>query len=69
MITPTQAYLLGVIGGLSATAGLLIFMGLAMGLYTAVSRLIDLLDARRVRRRDLAACRAIDALGTHQPKH
>ncbi|MFF8406958.1 hypothetical protein ACF06P_35695 [Streptomyces sp. NPDC015684] len=68
-MTPTQIYLLGVLGGLSAVVGLLVFMGLAVALYTAVSRLINLNEARRVRRRDLAACRAIDALGTHRPKH
>lgn len=63
-MTSEQAIILGAAGGLTVLIGLIVFIGIALGLYLACSKLSDALDARRERRRDLTECRAIDALGT-----
>lgn len=68
-MTSDQVFSVAVIGGLSGVIGLVAVAGLLYGLYLALGHLVDLREARRARRRDLAACRAIDALGTtNHPK-
>ncbi|MFJ1581588.1 hypothetical protein [Streptomyces sp. NPDC088182] len=64
-----NALIIGVIGGLAALLGLLILIAVTAVLYAAVSILIEHLDDRRLRRQDLATCRAIDRLGTARPDH
>ena len=75
-MTSQQMFILGAIGGLSVLVGLVVFVGLAVGLYYAFAHWSDVRAERRERRRelqanqDLQACEAIDALGTtiHHPK-
>ncbi|MGW1498975.1 hypothetical protein ACWCQW_10455 [Streptomyces mirabilis] len=63
-MTLRQVYIVGLLGGFSAVLSLVLFAGLAVGLYCAVRRLIDLHEDRKVRRQDLKACREIARLGT-----
>lgn len=63
-MTLRQVYIVGVLGGLSAVVGLVIFAALAVGLYCALQRLNGLHEDRKVRREDLKACREIARLGT-----
>ncbi|MET9122956.1 hypothetical protein [Streptomyces sp. NPDC004528] len=68
-MTLRQVYIVGALGGLSAVVALVLFAALAVGLYCATQRLIDLHDEHKVRRQDLNACRAIARLGTtNHPK-
>ncbi|HET6636791.1 MAG TPA: hypothetical protein VFH77_17370 [Streptomyces sp.] len=64
-----QIFIIAVLGGLSAVAGLLLAVALAVGLYTAISRAMEARQAYAERRRDLRACQAIDALGTTDTDH
>lgn len=66
-MTPTQTFIVSALGGLCGVLGLGLFMTLAVALYCLICRLYDRRQARRDRRQaaaDLAACRAITALGT-----
>ncbi|MET7776273.1 hypothetical protein ABZU94_10655 [Streptomyces mirabilis] len=63
-MTLHQVYIVGLLGGLSAVVGLVLFAGLAVGVYCAVSRLADRYEDFKARRRDLKACREIARLGT-----
>lgn len=63
-MTPTQVYVLGAVGGMSAIVGLILFILLSLAFFTLSSRLIEARAAHRERRRNLNTCRAIDALGT-----
>ncbi|MEW2250433.1 hypothetical protein AB0907_24205 [Streptomyces sp. NPDC006975] len=69
-MTPTQTFIVSALGGLLGVLGLGLFMTLALGLYCLICRLYDWRQDRRQRRArrqaaaDLAACRAITALGT-----
>jgi hypothetical protein len=69
-VTTQQVAFAGAIGGLVVLVGLLVSFTVMAGVYVAWTRLADARAARRERRRDLAECRAIDALGTtnHHPK-
>lgn len=70
MMTPTQVLAVAALGGLAAIAGLVLFVALAVGLYTAIDRLIERAEDRRAerahhrRQHDLTICQAIDALPT-----
>ncbi|MFE2469769.1 hypothetical protein [Streptomyces mirabilis] len=63
-MTLKQVYVVGLLGGFSAVLSLVLFAGLAVGVYCAVSRLADRYEDFRARRRDLKACREIARLGT-----
>ncbi|MET9081403.1 hypothetical protein ABZX77_05780 [Streptomyces sp. NPDC004237] len=75
-MTTQQMFILGAIGGLTVLLGLVVFVGVAVGLYFAFTHWSDVRAERRERRlelqanQDLQQCRAIDALGTttHHPK-
>ncbi|MFJ8348934.1 hypothetical protein ACIQ9J_21750 [Streptomyces sp. NPDC094153] len=68
-MTRTDAYVVAVIGGLTVVIALLAAAVLAAGVYLGYARLYEWREARRERRRALATCRAIDALGTRTPDH
>ncbi|QIJ62584.1 hypothetical protein [Streptomyces sp. JB150] len=63
-MTPNQVFAVAAIGGFAAVIGLLFTIALAVGVHAAFQRLVTALDESRQRRRDLSACRAIEALGT-----
>ncbi|WP_031104305.1 hypothetical protein [Streptomyces sp. NRRL S-146] len=70
-MTPGQVFTVAAIGGLAVVLGLVLVVLLALAIYAAVARIIDLHDALRERRAhareraaDLATLHAIDALGT-----
>jgi len=67
-VTTRQVYTVAAIGGLSMALGLIVFVGLALAVHAAVTRLCEVREARRERRRaaraDLSTCQAIAALGT-----
>ncbi|MFF2094800.1 hypothetical protein [Streptomyces sp. NPDC058202] len=68
-LTRTDALIIGAMGGVGCGICLAVLFLVAFGLAAAYSRLYDRLEARRARRTDLKACRAIDALGTlNHPK-
>ena len=75
-MTPNQTLTVAALGGLAALLGLIVVVALALALYAAVARIIDLHDALRQRRAhareraaDLTTLHAIDALGTtNHPK-
>lgn len=74
-MTPTQVFLVAVIGGLSVPAALLAIVGGFLAVHAGVSRLIDRCEARRESHRarqadaDLSTCRAIHALDTHSDQN
>lgn len=63
-LTPRDVIAISFLGAMFALLGLIVLAATAAGIYAATHRLIDHLEVRRTRRRDLAACRAINALGT-----
>ncbi|MEV4974418.1 hypothetical protein [Streptomyces scopuliridis] len=59
-----EVLIIGAIGGTAALIMLLVLTALAVAFFLLTSHVIDRVDDRRTRRRDLATCRAIDRLGT-----
>jgi hypothetical protein len=74
-VTTREVYIVAAIGGLSMALSLIVFVGLALAVHAAVTRLTEAHDARRERRHaaraaaaDLSTCQANNALGTtNQP--
>ncbi|MFF9310140.1 hypothetical protein ACF1BS_04435 [Streptomyces sp. NPDC014748] len=63
-MTPQDICVYAALGSLLGAFGLLVFILLMAGLFMIANHLYQLLTAHRRKRRDLAICRAIDALGT-----
>ncbi|MEU3346390.1 hypothetical protein ABZ723_15670 [Streptomyces sp. NPDC006700] len=67
-MSPEQVFLVAAIGGITGAFGLAAFVGLALALHAAFTRLHEALEDRKARRRaardDLAICQAIHALPT-----
>jgi hypothetical protein len=69
-MTPHQTLIVAAIGGLAALLGLVLLVGLAVGLYTLIARILEARDTHHARRAqataaaDLATLHAIEALGT-----
>ncbi|MFF7899984.1 hypothetical protein ACFZCV_14485 [Streptomyces sp. NPDC007920] len=71
-MSPEQVLLVAAIGGITGAFGLAAFVGLALALHAAFTRLHEALEDRTTRRlaarEDLATCQAIGALPTtHHP--
>ncbi|MGW4889626.1 hypothetical protein [Streptomyces murinus] len=71
VLTTDQVMTVAALGGFTALLGLVLVIGLALAIHAAAARATVALDLHRERRRDLADCRAIDALGTttHPKEH
>lgn len=69
VLTTTQIMIVGAIGGLTVLAVLVLAIGIGLALHAVIPRATAAYAARRQRRQDLQACRAIDQLGTtNHPK-
>lgn len=63
-ITDEQVLVVSAAAVVMTIGALCVLALVATGLYFGLRRLTERLEARRERRQDLAACRAIEALGT-----
>ncbi|MFK0155392.1 hypothetical protein ACIQVK_25365 [Streptomyces sp. NPDC090493] len=61
-MTPTQALAVGAIGGIASSASLALVVVLALLASDVPENIRARREQRRARRKDLASCRAIDAL-------
>lgn len=59
-----EIFIIAAVGGLAAALGLILFAALSVAVYATVARAVTAHEAYCERRRHLATCRAIDALGT-----
>ncbi|MFI5973577.1 hypothetical protein [Streptomyces sp. NPDC051452] len=72
-MTPLQVLIVAAVGGAIGSFGLALVVVCALGMLAASDDLAARARSRRTRRRarsdDLSTCRAIGALGTHDPDH